>query len=583
MVNVGQADNDVSIYSTRVLNGRKQALADAYSRRLKAKHTLYCITGEELVKSYKPFVPLLQTSVQQQGGSSKIITNIEKDIIPAVNQLIEAGAEIRHVDKHMLRRCVIYDNDIAYFSIVEEPLITAEAIENVEQTEGQDLWISSTEVAVIKSAKERFLLDWENAIPSADRINELEKGRPIEITRVIKNNNEAVEIYKSLIDTANSQILYLLPSSRALIRIKSAAILHSLIDAATVRNVRVSVLCPTDLENQDIIEQIRKIGNIELRSYESTTLTVLITDREHVFTAELRKNTTYNILEALGLSTYSNSKPTVQSYITLFESLWKQKQLYDELEESHTQLELANEEVKLHNKMQNEFINVAAHELRTPIQPILSLSDILRNKITEAEQHELINVIFRNAIRLLRLSENILDVTKIEGGTLKLEKERFNIIDLISNVVKDYSKELTNEQQKNKDNKTTLSYTTNEKFIPVEADSNKIVQVILNILHNATKFAKKNLQDLVVSITVQKIDNDEVIVSIKDNGSGIDLQILPKLFTKFATKSQTGTGLGMFIAKSIIEAHGGKMWARNNPDGRGATFTFTLPISFSTK
>jgi signal transduction histidine kinase len=583
MVNVGQADNDVSIYSTRVLNGRKQALADAYSRRLKAKHTLYCITGEELVKSYKPFVPLLQTSVQQQGGSSKIITNIEKDIIPAVNQLIEAGAEIRHVDKHMLRRCVIYDNDIAYFSIVEEPLITAEAIENVEQTEGQDLWISSTEVAVIKSAKERFLLDWENAIPSADRINELEKGRPIEITRVIKNNNEAVEIYKSLIDTANSQILYLLPSSRALIRIKSAAILHSLIDAATVRNVRVSVLCPTDLENQDIIEQIRKIGNIELRSYESTTLTVLITDREHVFTAELRKNTTYNILEALGLSTYSNSKPTVQSYITLFESLWKQKQLYDELEESHTQLELANEEVKLHNKMQNEFINVAAHELRTPIQPILSLSDILRNKITEAEQHELINVIFRNAIRLLRLSENILDVTKIEGGTLKLEKERFNIIDLISNVVKDYSTELTNEQQKNKDNKTTLSYTTNEKFIPVEADSNKIVQVILNILHNATKFAKKNLQDLVVSIIVQKIDNDEVIVSIKDNGSGIDLQILPKLFTKFATKSQTGTGLGMFIAKSIIEAHGGKMWARNNPDGRGATFTFTLPISFSTK
>jgi signal transduction histidine kinase len=587
-VNVGQADNDdlssiSSRYSTRVLNGRKQALADAYSRRLNAKHTLYCITGEELVKSYKPFVPLLQESVQQHGGSSKIITNIEKDIIPAVNQLIEAGAEIRHVDKHMLRRCVIYDNDIAYFSIVEEPLITAEAIENVEQTEGQDLWISSTEVAVIKSARERFLLDWENAMPSADRINELEKGRPIEITRVIKNNNEAVEIYKSLIDTANSQILYLLPSSRALIRIKSAAILHSLIDAATVRKVRVSVLCPTDLENQDIVEQIRKIRNIELRSYESTTLTVLITDREHVFTAELRKNTTYNILEALGLSTYSNSKPTVQSYITLFESLWKQKQLYDELEESHEQLELANEEVKLHNKMQNEFINVAAHELRTPIQPILSLSDILRHKITEAEQHELVNVIFRSAIRLQRLAENILDVTKIEGGTLKLDKERFNIIDLISNVVKDYSTELTNEQQKNKDGKTTLSYTTNEKFIPVEADSNKIVQVILNILHNATKFAKKNLQDLVVSITVQKIDNDEVIVSIKDNGSGIDLQILPKLFTKFATKSHTGTGLGMFISKSIIEAHGGKMWAKNNPDGRGATFTFTLPISFSTK
>src|SRR5215472_6091444 len=434
--------DDFSIHTTRVIKGRKQALADAYSRRLKAKHTLYCITGEELVKSYKPFVPLVRTSIQQHGGSSKIITNIEKGSIQTVNQLIEAGAEIRHIDKHMLRRCVVYDNSIAYFSIVEEPVITGEAIENVEETEGQDLWISSVEAAVIESARERFLSDWEWAVPSVDRINELEKGKPIEITRVIRNINEAVEIYKSLIDTANTQILYLLPSARALIRIKSAAILHSLIDSATVRGVKVSVLCPIDSENLHIIEQIRKTQNIELRSYESTTLTVLITDREHVFTAELRKNTTYNILEALGLTTYSNSKPTVQSYITLFESLWKQKQLYDELEESHNQLELANE---VYSTMQNEFINVAAHELRTPLQPILGLSDILRHKTTDPEQHELANVIFRNAKRLQRLAENILDVTKIEGGTLNLNKERFNIIDFISNVLKDYSTELTKE------------------------------------------------------------------------------------------------------------------------------------------
>ena len=123
-----------------------------------------------------------------------------------MNQLIEAGAEIRHVDKHMLRRCVIYDNNIAYFSIVAEPLITNEAIENVEQTEGQDLWISSTESAVIKTARERFLSDWESATPSIDRINELKKDKPVEITRVLKNSNEAIEIYKSLIYTANSQI-----------------------------------------------------------------------------------------------------------------------------------------------------------------------------------------------------------------------------------------------------------------------------------------------------------------------------------------------------------------------------------------
>jgi signal transduction histidine kinase len=570
----GSYTDDDLIHTTRVLKGRKQALADAYSRRLKAKHTLYCITGEELVKSYKPFVPLLRTSIRQHGGSSKIITNIEKGSIQAVNQLIEAGAEIRHIDKHMLRRCVVYDDTIAYFSIVDEPLITGEAIENVEETEGQDLWISSVEEAVIKSARDRFLSDWERAIPSVDRINELEKGKPIEITRVIRDNNEAVEIYKSLIDTANSEILYLLPSARAVLRVKSAAILHSLLDSATVRGVKVSVLCPVDSENLYIVEQIRKTKNI-------APSTLLITDREHVFTAELRKNTTYNILEALGLTTYSNSKPTVQSYITLFESLWKQKQLYeqqqqlyDELEESHNQLELANEEVKLHSKMQNKFINVAAHELRTPLQPILGLSDSLRHKTTDPEQQELANVIFRNAKRLQRLAENILDVTNIEGGTLTLHKERFNIIDFISNVLKEYSPELTKEQK----DSVIFSYRPYEKLILVEADSNRIIQVIHNILCNAIKFTK-NVHELVVSITVQKIDNDEVIVNIKDNGIGIDLQILPKLFTKFATKSQTGTGLGMFISRSIIEAHGGKIWAKNNSDTKGATFTFTLPIS----
>jgi signal transduction histidine kinase len=140
--------------------------------------------------------------------------------------------------------------------------------------------------------------------------------------------------------------------------------------------------------------------------------------------------------------------------------------------------------------------------------------------------------------------------------------------------LKDYSTELTKEQK----DSVIFSFRPDEKHILVEADSNRIMQVIYNILCNAIKFTK-NVRELVVSITVQKIDNDEVVVKIKDNGIGIDLQILPKLFTKFATKSQTGTGLGMFISRSIIEAHGGKIWAKNNPDSKGATFTFTLPIS----
>jgi signal transduction histidine kinase len=596
-VNVSHTDDGpFSKYSTRVINGRKQALADAFSRRLTAKHTLYCITGEELVKSYKPFVPLLRTSLQQHGGSSKIITNIEKGTIQAVNQLIEAGAEIRHIEKHMLRRCVIYDNSIAYFSIVEQPVITDEAIENVQQTEGQDLWISSTELAVIKSARERFLSDWESAIPPVDRITELEKGKPIEITRVIKDNNEAVEIYKSLIDTANSQILYWLPSARALIRIKSAGILHSLIDAAVVRNVKVSVLCPIDSENQEIIEQIRKVQNIELSAYESTTSTLLISDREHVFTTELRKNTTYNILEALSLSTYSNSKPTVQSYITLFESLWKQKQLYNELEESHNQLELQQQELqKTHGALRKserakeEFISMVSHELKTPIVPMKLYCQMFMKKSLGSglneKQKKAIQIIDRNLERLEMLVTDILDCYKLDLGRINLFREDANIDTIIRNTTTDLKSIIEDQQIFLKlDVRTTGT---------IFCDQRRIEQVLSNLLKNSFDFVPKNNGKITIRVEdymdseSKKTSQKEafsrfVMFTVDDNGPGITKSEIDKLFKKFYQidtsfrRKHGGTGLGLAISRGLVEAHGGKIWYDKNYNA-GASFKFTVP------
>jgi signal transduction histidine kinase len=239
-----------------------------------------------------------------------------------------------------------------------------------------------------------------------------------------------------------------------------------------------------------------------------------------------------------------------------------------ELNESNMQLESANEQLKLQEKMQKEFINVAAHELRTPVQPILGLSQMLRSKIGNPEQNEFLDVIIRNAKRLQRLTEDILDVTRIESQLLKPNKERFNLNDAILSSVED----CRNQIEKAHGNIRLLF---EPKDIIIEADKGRIVQVVSNLLNNAVKFTR----DGTVYVEAEQ-KADQVIVSIEDTGQGIDPEILPRLFSKFATKSFSGTGLGLFISKSIIESHGGKIWAENNSiDGkRGATFYFSLPI-----
>ena len=244
----------------------------------------------------------------------------------------------------------------------------------------------------------------------------------------------------------------------------------------------------------------------------------------------------------------------------------------DSLTDSNKQLAIVNEELKNHGKLQKEFINIAAHELRTPIQPILSLTEVLRSKIKDTEQLAMLDAAIRNAKRLRRLTENILDITKIEGRSLQLEKEQFNLYDVILNVVQDYkSQQIENPSLDIK----VLSDEPNKEII-IYADKSRIAQVMSNLLSNAIKFTKQGT----VLITVEKKkDNKEVIVTMKDTGLGLDPEILPRLFSKFASKSFQGTGLGLFISKSIVEAHGGKIWAENNSEGNGATFTFSLPTN----
>jgi signal transduction histidine kinase len=231
--------------------------------------------------------------------------------------------------------------------------------------------------------------------------------------------------------------------------------------------------------------------------------------------------------------------------------------------------------LKESDKMKDEFVNIAAHELRTPIQPILGLSEIIRPKVN-TEDRGYVDVIIRNARRLQRLTEEILDVTKIESQSLKLKKDEFNLNDVIVNCINDIT---MNRQFNNNDKvkKQNILYEPND--ILLKADRGRVSQVISNLLSNAAKFTPEGTISIVSDLNDnQDNKNDEAIINVKDNGQGIDPDMLPKLFSKFATKSFSGTGLGLYISKSIVEAHGGRIWAENNPNGEGATFSFSLPI-----
>jgi signal transduction histidine kinase len=273
-------------------------------------------------------------------------------------------------------------------------------------------------------------------------------------------------------------------------------------------------------------------------------------------------------------------------------------ELNKELTAVNKELSLAYHTIEQQNKIHREFINIAAHELRTPIMPILGTAELLKSEIEEKayfnrqrsnnnnnsiqiEQiKSRIEVIIRNAKRLEGLANSILDVTRIESQSLALNKEQFSLEELISNIISEY-----NESQEGK--KLLVEFKEDRRSIIVKADKDKIAQVVSNLVNNAVKFTKEE-QEGTISISCQRKEDEEdghndnyALVRVKDTGEGIDQEIFPRLFSKFITTSKSsndGIGLGLFISKAIVEAHGGKIWAENNSNGKGSTFTFSLPI-----
>jgi signal transduction histidine kinase len=374
-------------------------------------------------------------------------------------------------------------------------------------------------------------------------------------------------------------------------------------------SVKVRVLLPIPSFNNEINREVNSQfypDSIQFRALDKraeNTSTFVVADNRHAVVIELKDDTKFNFNEAISYAMFTSSKHIVSSYSSIFNTLWFQTELNEriaeqnlqlketnqklsernaELRESfkylaeiNTNLKAANLQIDAHDKIQTEFINVAAHELRTPTQSIIGYCEMI--EMLPERSKEYVERLRRNAERLCTLTSDILDATKIEVGTLRMNMTHFDLTETINEVVNDMRKKTFALHKKvDIDNiLPNIEFSENRPLF-VHGDKDRIIQVLFNLLDNAIKFGDYGA----ITIILDKNNSrNEVTVSVTDIGKGIDPEIYPRLFEKFVTKSNKGTGLGLFISKNIIQAHGGTMAAENKNDGSGATFSFSLPVS----
>ena len=507
----------------------------------------FCVYAEssypEAVMDVEPIAHAYSDFKSTKNGKARWITEVDLSNIQHIKKLMQF-AEVRHLDG--IKGNAVAVNEIECLTII-----------NLKKGNNTSYAIRNTVAAMVEQQKFTFETLWGKAVPAEHIIREIEQVMEPQRIEVVYEAGQALELYQSMLMSAEKEIKIMFPTNNAVIRQDRAGILFLLQESA--KKCQVKLLMPND----ELVRDFRPpdSSNITTRFIEQQgggKATILIVDDKASLMMELKDDGKKTFHEAIGLSTYSNSKAGVLSYVSMFESLWKQTEV--------------NEELKSNEKMQKEFINIAAHELRTPVQPILGIAELLEIGLeggrakTEISKDE-IDIILRNAKRLERLSSDVLETARIDSQSLRLNKEMFSLKEIISSFIRD---------ARNRIDQKNIAIRYIPKDIMVYADKGRISEVISNILDNAIKFTHKG--NITLSAEVNTSDN-EVMVLVRDEGTGIDTEISSRLFSKFATRSDKGTGLGLYISKNIVEAHGGKIWATNNEDNKGATFGFSLPLN----
>jgi two-component system, OmpR family, sensor histidine kinase VicK len=524
-------------------------------------------------------------NAKDRGVNFRYITEITKDNLSYCKILIkEFDAELRHLDE-VKGNFEINDGGKEYI-----------ATANLQKAKPLKQLIYSNVKEIGEQQQYVFNTLWNKAILAEDKTKEIEEGIIPEFTEIVRNPEEIQSLEWHLLEAAKEEIQIIYSTVKAFKLQESIGVMDYLANLSN-NGIKVRMLTPKDSSIEKSLQNLKAISNIDIKYLEAETgikNKYLITDRKNSLVIELKdeddnidkyyhflmeqkeKNKNYKPIISLqsaassatilGIAISSNSKSTVLSYISIFETLWKQTDLFQQLKEEDI--------------LKTEFINVAAHELRTPTQSIIGYCEML--EALPEKKDDFLIPIKRNAERLYKLTQDILDVARIESNSLKLYKEKIELNEILNETIIEFFSKRTN-----------IKKDVQIKFIPNRqpsdkifafADKNRIQQVIFNLLDNATKFTDKG--EIIISIESDN-DNNEATIRIQDTGTGIDSEILPRIFEKFATKSERGTGLGLYISKNIVEAHGGKIWTENNNnnnnnntnDSNGTVFLFTLPLT----
>ena len=570
--------NETITEKTEIWHGKQKILSRRLAElsKVRVKYDLILDgNGPSTILNNK-FVTKAYIEIKARGGRLRLITEITMANLSYCKRIIKY-VELRHLDRVKGNMGII--DGISYGA-------AAKSEENQFPTE----YIYSTVKSFVEQQQYFFDMLWKKSVPAEQKIKELEEGLEPEVIETIRDPMEIQKLGNDLIELANEEILILFSTARAFYRQDRVGRIDALTSAVLRNpNLKIKILTPLiETINKQALQKLSAVRernqtkyHIDVRQIESsiqTRVTVLIVDRKYSLMVELKDDEKDESSKAIGLATYSNSGPTVLSYASIFESLWMQTDLYQRIKEANTQLET-------HHRLQQEFINIAAHELRNPIQPILSLSEIVRGSEADEGKKDLLDVVVRNARRLRQLTEDVLDVTRIESNSLQLNKEEFDLEDLALHVIHDCEIstqgriKLVFDQDNSGEKESGMN---SVKIGPITADKHRIQQVLSNLINNAIKYTEEGGTVLVkISTNDSKVNsNRSVMVSVKDSGPGIDPAIMPRLFTKFATSNKgTGMGLGLYISKSIVEAHGGEIWAENNRQSEGGTtFYFRLPL-----
>ncbi len=553
---IREIEDGIEPPETKVLENPEEILNHMRHVLENASKRLICSSSGGMHLAYNNFFDqyrkILDRHRKGMGEGIRWLTTINKENKDLVEVFINAGVQVRHIG---FLPPINFAVDNTHFYATIDKMEAGKIMQSL---------LTSNEPTYVNYYSSLFEGLWNNAIDAETRIRDIEEGIDSANLEMIQNSHEAIERAWNLIRTAKEEALIMYSTPNGFRRQLQMGALQLFKDTIKEHpNVKIRLLIPNDEQMTATIGRAKMESpqEIDFRIYQESLksrISITLVDKRECTIVETKDDTKEDSYAAVGLSVYSNSKSIVVSYASIFESLWRQTELYEQL--------------KIHDKMQKEFINITAHELRTPVQPILVLTEVLRASAKDNEEHKLLDSIVKGAKRLQKLSNNILDVTRIESNSLQLIKEQFNINDVILDVMTDLKGQIVNDKVK------LLSYKPKEEFF-VEADKERIIQVISNLLNNAIKFTEEGT--ISVSTEIKGNSKREVFVTIKDTGQGIHPEIESRLFSKFASKSFQGTGLGLFISKSIVEAHGGKIWAENNSDGKGATFTFNLPVSRS--